>query len=1136
MKAIKVIITVIIFVLCCVNARSQAWHTLYDSASAFINNEDYQSALPKAEQALAQAEKEFGKLDTNYANALGIIASIFYNIGNLDSALLYQEMCINTCRILYKGDNTNLANKINTLGVIHDVRGEYKEAESLYLEALAMYKRLFKIDNIDLANCLNNLAVFYDERSDYKHAELLYNEALSMYRRLFKTDNSTLANSINNLGYFYDERGEYDKAESLYVEALAMYRRLFKSDNLKLAISINNMAAFYDERGYFQKAEPLYIEALEMCRRLFKTDNFEYAAIINSVAFYYFKRGDYKKAEMLFIEALNMRKRLFKSDHPDLAQSLNNLALLYHILGNYKKAEPLYLEALRMYRRIYKTDNANLAQTINNMAAFYDERGEYNIAESLYIEALAMFRRLVKKDQPDLANCINNLAMFYNQTDDIKKAEPLYIEALKMRRNLFKTDNANLAMSINNLAVFYNKIGNYKKAELLFIEAVSMYRRLFKTGHPYLAQCLNDMATFYFNEGNNKVAETLLKESLTMYKNFFKVDHPNIAKDLSDLASFYEIINEASEAEHLYKEALQAYSKVLINYFPSLSEKEKILFWNTMSDYFERFNSFAIKRAKDNPKILEDIYDNQLSKKAMFLNSDIKIKERIMSSGDSALISIYKNWKYTREFLGKLYNMTNVELKKNNFSIDSVENVANNLEKEISLKSESFAKSYEKKNVNWETIQFKLKPGEAAVEIIRFRNYGKIKNRYNPKVTEPGFTDTVFYGALILRKNSYNPEFIMLENGNKLEGKYYKKYMYAMNPGDSIIHNFETYKNYINKLPIQLNDLYNEYWGKIQDKLSGIKKVYLSVDGVYNKINLNTLLTNNGKYLLNELDICLLSSTKDLLDKGDNSLYFVKKAVFFGNPDYDRNDSRQNIISYFPDKRNTFDTISPTRSKSGTYWKQLPETQIEVRNIAKDFIANGWNTEVFLGDSSDEGILKKIDSPTILHIATHGYFDKDVKKIDYTNPMINNPLLRSGLVFAGANDVVRLFEKHPDSDYLKYHDDGLLTAYEIMNMNLSHTDLVVLSACETGLGDIMNGEGVFGLQRAFLVAGAKNIVMSLWDVNDQATQKLMTLFYSHWLKTENAQESLKAAQNEMLKDPKYSLPCFWGGFVVLGKD
>src|SRR3989339_780382 len=570
--------------------------------------------------------------------------------------------------------------------------------------------------------------------------------------------------------------------------------------------------------------------------------------VLNKKAIQFYNSGKLDSAIFFANLSLNLCRSIYKGDHPDLARSINNMANFYYERGNYKEAEPLLNETLEMFRRLFKGDHPTIVTTINNLAEYYNKQGNYKEVEPLYKEALEMSRRLFKDDHPVLAVSINNMGIFYYEVGNYKEAEPLLKEALEMRMRLFKGDHPDLANSLNNMAYFYNEIGNYKEAGPLYKKALSIYRKLYRGDHPDLALSINNMARFYFNHGIYNEAEYLFKEALEMSRRLFKSDHPNLALSIYNIAYFYYERNNYSDAEPFFIEALNDYKKYFLNNVSFLSEKEIEQFWITVNYNFTFFNSFVTKYYKTKPEISCQAYDNCLFTKALLLNATKKVRERILNSGDKELIEKYNDWISKKEVLAKYYSLTKQEIENSGVKLDSLENVANELEKELSRRSELFAKEYEKKKVTWQDVQSMLKDNEAAIEIVRFNYYDK------------NWTDTVYYAALIVNKETKeHPELVLLKNGNELDSVYLGEYNTVIErQGDGSISPEESDKT--------MGELYEQFWKPIAEKLKGIKKVYLSLDGAYNQINLETLINPVTKqYLYEEIELHLLTSTRDLV-------------------------------------------------------------------------------------------------------------------------------------------------------------------------------------------------------------------------------------------------------------------------------
>ncbi|MBK7816634.1 MAG: CHAT domain-containing protein [Sphingobacteriaceae bacterium] len=375
-----------------------------------------------------------------------------------------------------------------------------------------------------------------------------------------------------------------------------------------------------------------------------------------------------------------------------------------------------------------------------------------------------------------------------------------------------------------------------------------------------------------------------------------------------------------------------------------------------------------------------------------------------------------------------------------------------------------FGENSSKGITSYETIQQSLKPSEAAIEIVQVNEY---KNK---------LTGRSLYMGMVLKNNSLG--------------------VVDMGYADTINNSISIFRsNIIDQKPELF--IYPIAWKGIDSSLAGIDRAYLSLDGAYHQLSINSIKDKSGKYILDKYSIQFVGNIKDIISvkKDEDKHEKPKTAFLIGNPLY-----------------GTHDLIP-----------QLPGTEIEVKNITATLKALKLTTTTLYGKEATETKMKNIKSPDILHIATHGYFLADLSKME-TNKVLGidiavakeNPLLRSGLLLANCDNV---FDEN-------YHstgaDNGVLTAYEAMTLNLDKTDLVVLSACETGLGSVKQGEGVYGLQRAFLIAGAKSIIMSLWSVSDEATMELMTAFYSNYAKTGNKQQSFAEAQkieNKIQKTP-----------------
>ncbi len=902
----------------------------------------------------------------------------------------------------------------------------------------------------------------------------------------------------------------------------------------------------YKERKY-QEAREILERAKAQAEKEFGKTHDNYINSCKNLAFVYQNENLYDNAETLFLEIKSIRTKTLGKNDVSYAISCNNLANLYGSQGFYAKAEPLYIEAKNIYEKVLGKENANYANSCSNLASLYGKQELYTKALALHIEAKNIHEKVLGKEHPDYATSCSNLGFLYASNGYYDKAEPLYIEVKNIREKVLGKEHPDYAISCNTLASCYHTRGLYAKAEALYIEAKNICEKTLGKEHRDYATYCNNLAVLYGKQGLYDKAEPFYIESKNICEKTFGKNHPNYATSCSNLANLYYKNGLYAKAEPLYIEDNQSILNQIDNNFPIFSEKEKMNYYNHLRYNLERFNNFIIKRYKENPLITAQTYNNTLATKALLFSANNKMRKRIANSKDENLKNLYQSWIDKKEFLAKAYTFSLGYKKEKKINVEELENEVNEIEKQLSQKSELFAKNNDKTRYTWKDVQKKLQKNEVAIEIIRFYFYNK------------KFTDTTKYMALIVRPESLHPEMVLLHNGNQLEDNYLKFYRELI----------------MNRQPDE--ESYNRYWGEIQKALpKNTKKIYLSVDGAYNSVSLGTLFNpETKKYLSEEVNIQILSNTKELITH-KNTKKHLKDATLIGFPDYN-NKSQKAEKNKDENKKNRNLKLVKSMKKQRFFTNQddvseLEGTKIEVENLEKILIPKNINTQTFLYENATEKNIKSLNSPQILHIATHGFFlehiveneeqntngeqntneenenqtvdgnqegneeypsvddnrgfkqQKDSQKtlgID-TKKIIENPLLRCGLLFADAKNAI-----------LK-GNDGILTGYEAMNLHLDDTELVVLSACETGLGEVKNGEGVYGLQRAFQAAGAKTVLMSLWTVSDDATMALMTLFYENWIsKKQTKREAFTNAQNELRK--KYPEPYFWGAFVMVGE-
>ncbi|WP_165823985.1 CHAT domain-containing tetratricopeptide repeat protein [Pseudochryseolinea flava] len=831
------------------------------------------------------------------------------------------------------------------------------------------------------------------------------------------------------------------------------------------------MGEVYYGNGWFKMASGKFDAAKAAYEGANLTGDIGYIKTIANMGLLYSTMGRYTQAQGYTAEALDLRKEKFGETSTSVAASFNNYGVLKYNLAQYNEALTDIEAATAILKQNKLEQGMPYAIVLNNEAMLLQGVGRYEEAEGKLKEATTISAKLSSTKSSNHAKFLSNLALLYQLEGKYPDAEATY---QGLEKTLGKS-NPDLATVLCNQAALYMTMGKEDKVEDLLKRALSIYKSNLGEQHPAYARAQNDLGNFYRYKGRYPDAEPALEKALAIREATLGKNHPLYVQSQEDLAILHWKKKAWDKAFMTYREVMDKSMDFINNYFPPMSESEKTKYWDVLFPRFQRFYNFSIEASTENAHAIEAMFDYQIATKGLLLNSTNKVKQAIFASKDGLLIKDYLAWLDAKESLSRLYAYSKEELKNQKINLDSLERATNAMERKLSERSTDFSSGYSVQKVQFSQLQKSLLDNEALVEVVRLQKY------------DQKFTGESRYVALVLTKNAEAPKMVLLDNGQQLETRYAKFYRNA-------IHQ-------------RLNDehSYDQYWAKLETELQGKKMIYLSPDGVYSQLNLNTMKKPGADYVINRYDIVVLGNSRDLLAlKNKKTKTSKKNATLIGFPDY-----------------------------GGSEIAALPGTKTELDGVSKLLKASAYQVTMFTQKTASEANVKKLKSPWILHFATHGYFLQDKGDegsafgIHFDNAN-DNPLLRSGLMLAGASSTAS-GKRLPN---LESNDNGILTAYEAMNLNLEGTELVLLSACETGLGEVKAGEGVYGLQRAFLVAGADALIMSLWKVDDAATQALMTNFYTNYIKLGNKQKAFKQAQLQLMA--KYKDPYYWGAFVMMG--
>ncbi|MCS7029424.1 MAG: CHAT domain-containing protein, partial [Bacteroidia bacterium] len=761
----------------------------------------------------------------------------------------------------------------------------------------------------------------YQELHQYKKAIEWGDKALELYEKQVSQKDTNYSNILNKQVESCYYAGFYSKG-LLYAKKDSTWSK--ESNIQRYSNACNNLALLYQQQGKYIQAEILLKEVKQIDTKIFGIYHPEYAATCDNLGLLYLDMGRLAEAERLFKESMQIRTKILGKDHLDYAASCNNLALLYHLQGKYSDAEILHKEARKIRAKKLGKAHQIYASSCNNLAGLYKEQGKYHEAEHLYKEAMEIDAKISGEEHPDYSISCNNLASLYVALGKYHEAESLLKKAKDIRVKTLGREHLYYAAACNNLAFLYSNQKKYAEAESLCKESKEVLSKAVGTEHPNYATACNSLAKIFKTQGRYAEAESLYKEAQRIFAKLFGQFHPQYALSCVALASLYQEQGKYEQSETLYKQALSIKLKEIQSNFKNLSENEKEKYVQVnINPYFNTFQNFVLKRHAQNPTITQESYNLILQSKGLILQSTEKIKNRILNSEDEELKKLYIEWKLTKDKYAKAQDLTINERKQKRINLDSLAQQANELEKQLALKSEDFAHTFVPKLTTWKDIQNKLTNNQAAIEIVRV------------EIDQ----DTVAYFGLVITKRRKYPELVLLSYGNMLEKQFFINY----------------YRSTRHKILDPYS--YSVFWKPFADKLKGIKQVFFSPDGIYYKINLSTLYNvKQNRYVFDEVEVINVTNTRDILER--DRLY-SNKSFLIGNPTFNLG-------------IDTRDNEKPIEQRSIESLLQLEGAQREVDQIAGVLP----NAAVVTGANATEEFVKSLKNPRVLHIATHGYFKK----------------------------------------------------------------------------------------------------------------------------------------------------------------
>jgi CHAT domain-containing protein len=786
--------------------------------------------------------------------------------------------------------------------------------------------------------------------------------------------------------------------------------------------------------------------------------------------------GSFREAVPLAEQSLAIWEKTLGPGHPKVAQSLRSLAWLYQSQGEYEKAEPLLVRALDIFEKTLGPTHPDVASSLNHLAELYAGQGAYAKAEPLLVRARDILEKTLGPMHPEVARSLNHLAEVYAGQGAYAKAEPLLVRARDILEKTLGPTHPEVARSLNHLAELYKAQGAYAKAEPLLVRALNIKEKALGPVHPDVAVSLAQLAAVYEAQGAYGRAEPLHRRTLDLKEKALGPTHPAVADSLNHLAALYRAQGAYARAVPLEQRAAEVREAQLRAELSRLSPSRERSLMALLRGETERIVSLHADSMPANPQALELALTTVLRRKGRALDASVDNQARLRAHLSAPLREKLDQLARARtELSTRLRSPADPRAPKDrDTAIATLRARIDELEAVLSAASAEFLVPSEP--VTLAKIRAALPRDAALVEFVRY-------HRFDARQASHGWQEEHYVAYLVTAQGP--PQWVALGKAAPIDAAVDAVLAAMPNDGSP-----EAARAALQRLDVLV-------FAPIRTRLANVSHVILAPDGKLNLVPFEALLDPQGHYELEQRLMSYVTTGRDLLR--------------LAAPHAPRSPA---VIVAAPE----FGPLPSAASSSAASFAPLPGALAEATDLQSYF-----PHPPLTGGKATKQALSALTGPAILHVATHGFYTRApiTPPTGLLPPPSDDPaedLDRAGLAMAGANQGA----------------GGIVTAREIAGFDWWGTQLVVLSACETGVGAVASGDGVYGLRRALLLSGAESQVVSLWNVDDLSTRELMRDYYGELARGTGRAEALRQAQLRLMRQPRYAHPSFWAAFIPAG--
>lgn len=1088
--------------------------SLYNRADSCRAQHNYLSALDNIRAALDGCSQEKGE-NEEYALCLNLKASIFFEMNELDSAEYTYQQALSLREQLQGKQHSDYTFTLQCLHTVREQRIINMEADLDYEGALAV-RQLYTPDSPECATLMRQIADKAAEGGNFTQAEQYYTRALNLQDSLLGNAHPDYILSLQHLADLYLAHDKYDAASNQLNTLLQLQQYTLGENAPEVAVTWGKMGIVCDEIGNSALAQQCFDSCMQILQDNQQVYDLQFAAVLNDMALVLSKQGKFTDALLLYDRALQVVQAQQGTSHSNYAMVLGNKSVIYEALGDYQHQEQCLLTAIDILSAT--SDNpTGYALNLNNLGTLYLRVGNHSKSEQSFLKALNIQQQTLGEQHVDYAHTLSNLGSLYFGLARYEDAERVLAQARNIYRANGAESNIGYTSVLNSLGLVYSKTDNMTGYVECVQEALGIQQKTIGTNHPMYASSLINLAAAYARMGNFTEAEQSFLQAIDIQLNTIGTNHPDYISSLVNLGVLYANQNRYDQAQDYFFQASVLGRYLFVSTINYLSENQRAGFWSNLKYPFElAYPRFAFRYAAENAQVAQFAYDNILFLKGVLLSASTAVQQSILSSGDEQLIAMWNQLSDKKQFIARerAANPQSPAIPK---YIEETEQ----MEKQLLQRSAAFRDGQSRWSISWQDVCRQLKEHDIAIEFMRV----------------PLTSDSIEYCALALRAHE-QPQFIRLFSEAELRSVL------------NLSHKTDIYDYDFGGKPVA-----ELVWNRLLPNMQAGDRIFFSPDGLLYQVAIEYLPLSSDSTIADRYEMHRLSSTRELClhatqystsissdsaaIPSSDIAHTPSSAILYGGLTYNltpeqMQSSSREFAQHFSQDLATTGLVNSSLTTSEIAY--LSGTLKEVSEISRLFAS----AKVYSGAHGNEESFKALSGNfrKILHIGTHGFYlppslaeqraKQNVSFLQITDMEKDNAfdysMSRTGLLLAGAQ-LAWSGQPVPEGA-----EDGILTAKEIAALDMNQVNLAVLSACETASGDI-TGDGVAGLQRGFKQAGVKSLIMSLWPVSDQATQLLMTEFYTNLTSGLSKTQALTRARQvvrEQFEEPEY-----WAAFILL---